>query len=64
MNQRTAPFCIAVDALYMLQAERFTLASSSSSHPIEFSAAPTATLNPSIERTCPGKPGQAAHLKR
>lgn len=20
--------------------------------------------NPSIERTCPGKPGQASHLKR
>jgi hypothetical protein len=22
------------------------------------------TPNPSIERTCPGKPGQASHLKR
>jgi hypothetical protein len=32
------------------------------------SAPPTpksrAMLNPSIERTCPGKPGQASHVKR
>jgi hypothetical protein len=24
----------------------------------------SATPNPSIERTCPGKPGHASHLKR
>ena len=31
---------------------------------IQQSGCNTAGPDPSIERTCPGKPGQASHLKR
>ncbi|RDD48018.1 hypothetical protein ASJ36_21460 [Aeromonas sp. ARM81] len=38
-----------------------SLCKSSLQHPF---VSPQVAANPSIERTCPGKPGRAAHVKR
>jgi hypothetical protein len=33
-------------------------------HPVVSGGIQVSTDNPSIERTCPGKPGHAAHVER
>lgn len=65
MNRSPSVCGAAIDRRGTRQAELSSLAFSySSSSFIEISAAPPVTPNPSIERTCPGKPGHASHLKR